>query len=200
VKGRPYVLVSLFLVACRTEDTVVTPDPHLERMLVQEKRLAYQADPLPRGMAMQNPPDGTLPVDTPVGDPLVSEGVANGQWAERIPVPLDRAMLEQGRRRFNTFCATCHGELGDGRSVVADKMALRRPPDLGTSAVRAYPPGRVFQTIRQGYGLMPSYRIELTVRDTWSVVAYLHALDLARGAVVADLPADVRAELAREAP
>jgi hypothetical protein len=201
MRRRPLLLLPLLLLACRTEDTWVTPDPHLERMLTQEKRLAYQADPaLPQGMVMQQPPDGTLPVDTPLDEPLRVEGAANGHWAERIPLPLDRTLLDQGRRRFETFCAPCHGVLGDGHSVVADKMALRKPPDLLTSAVRAYPPGRVFQTVRQGMGLMPSYRVQLTLRDTWSVVAYLGALQLARGTAVAELPPDVQSELAHEAP
>ena len=187
--------------ACRTDQTLVTPDPHLERMLKQEKRLPYEDDPmLPQGMAMQRPPDGTLPVDAPMGDPLIVEGVANGHWAERIPVPVDRAMIDDGRRQFDTFCATCHGELGDGHSIVADKMALRKPQDLLADSVRAYPAGRLFQTIRKGYGLMSSYRVELTIRDTWSVVAYVRALQLAGGARAADLPADLRAELAKVAP
>lgn len=192
---------SSLLSACRTDQTLVTPDPHLERMLKQEKRLPYEDDPLlPQGMVMQQPPGGTLPIDAPMGDPLVVEGVANDRWAERIPVPVDRAMVDDGRRQFDTFCAVCHGELGDGRSIVADKMALRKPQDLLADNVRAYPAGRVFQTIRRGYGLMPSYRVQLTIRDTWSVVAYVRSLQLARGARVADLPADVRAELTREAP
>jgi mono/diheme cytochrome c family protein len=179
---------------------VVTPDPGLERMVDQEKRLPYQPDPaLPQGMVMQQPPEGTMPVDTPIGDPLVLEGVADGRWAEHIPVPLDRAMLDLGRRRFETFCATCHGEWGDGHSVVADRMALRKPTDLLSDEVRGYSPGRIFQTIRQGYGLMPQYRVQLTVRDSWSVVAYVRALQLARGARVAELPVDLRAELERQA-
>ena len=32
----------LALVACRTDQTLVAPDPHLERMLRQEKRLPYE--------------------------------------------------------------------------------------------------------------------------------------------------------------
>ncbi len=192
---------SCLVSACRTEQTLVTPDPHLERMLTQEKRLPYQDDPLlPQGMVMQAPPGGTLPIDAPMGDPLVVDGVASGRWAERIPVVVDRARIDDGRRQFDTFCATCHGELGDGRSLVADKMALRKPRDLLADDVRAYPAGRVFQAIRQGYGLMPSYRVQLGIRDAWSVVAYVRALQRARGARVADLPADVRADLAREAP
>ena len=71
--------------------------------------------------------------------------------------------------------------LGDGQSVVADKMALRRPKNLTDADARDYPPGRIFQGIRQGYGLMPSYSVQLTERDTWGVVAYVRALQIARG-------------------
>ena len=191
----------LALLACRTDQTLVPPDPHLERMLRQEKRLPYDEDPmLPRGSTMQRPPDGTMPVDTPLGPPIVVDGVAGDRWAERIPVPLDRARLEDGRRRFETFCAACHGELGDGVSVVADKMALRKPQDLLSDSVRAYPPGRIFQTIRQGYGLMPSYSVQLGIDSTWNVVAYVRALQLASRVRAADLPPDLRARLAVEAP
>ncbi len=187
--------------ACRTEQTIVTPDPHLNRMLKQEKRQAYDEDPLlPKGMAMQQPPDGTMPIDAIAGQPLLATGVADGRWAERIPLRVDRALLEDGRQRFEVFCATCHGVLGDGATVVAEKMALRLPPSLHEDRIRAYPPGRVFQTIREGYGLMPSYAVQIPVRDAWGVVAYVRALQLARGARVATLPPDVRAQLAKEAP
>jgi mono/diheme cytochrome c family protein len=193
--------LALFPSACRTEQTIVTPDPHLNRMVEQEKRLPYEEDPaLPRGMAMQQPPDGTLAVDAIVGQPLLATGVADGRWAERIPLRVDRALLDDGRARFDVFCATCHGVLGDGDSLVAQKMTLRPPPSLHEARIRAYPPGRVFQTIREGYGLMPSYSVQISVRDGWAIVAYVRALQLARGARVAALPPDVRAQLAREAP
>jgi mono/diheme cytochrome c family protein len=189
------------LAACRTEQTLVEPDPHLERMLVQQKRLAYDEDPfLPRNMAMQRPPAGTMRADAIAGDPLVSLGVANGRWAACIPIEVDRAMVERGRTRFETFCAACHGVLGDGTSVVAAKMALRKPPSLQEERILAFPPGEIFQTIREGYGLMPSYAVQLPVKDAWTVVAYVRALQLARHARVADLPPELREELAREAP
>jgi hypothetical protein len=47
---------------------------------------------------------------------------------------------------------------------------------------------------------MPSYAVQLTIDETWAVVAYLRALRLARHAVVADLPPDLRADLTKEAP
>jgi len=194
-------LALLSLCSCRTEQTFVAPDPHLERMLKQEKRLAYQEDPiLPAGMAMQAPPGGTLAFEAPVGQPLVNTGAADGRWADRIPVQVDLAVLQAGRERFETFCAACHGILGNGDSVVAGKMALRKPPSLHEDRVRAFEPGRIFQTIHEGYGLMPSYAVQISVTDTWAVVAYVQALQLARGAVVASLPPPVQSRLAKEAP
>jgi mono/diheme cytochrome c family protein len=189
------------LPACRTDQTLVTPDPHLERMLSQEKRLPYDEDPmLPGGIAMQQPPEGTLPADAPVGGPLVRTGIAHDRYADRIPVAVDRPMIEKGRRDFETFCAACHGILGDGASVVPDKMALRRPPGLNEPRLAALAPGEIFAVARQGYGLMPSYAVQLGVRDTWGVVAYVRALQLARAADVTRLPRAIRAQLAKEAP
>lgn len=189
------------LVACRTEQTFVEPDPHLERMLTQPKVMAYQQIPfLPGEMAMQSPPPGTWPADAIIDDAGVTAGVSGDHWVERIPVALSRELLERGRERFDRFCAACHGVLGDGKSVVSDKMTLRKPQNLQEDRIRAYPAGRVFQTIRKGYGLMPSYDVQLSVQETWAVVAYVRALQLARAARVADLPPQVRDQLAREAP
>ncbi len=198
---RAMALALLSLCDCRTEQTLVTPDPHLERMLKQEKRLAYEDDPiLPAGVAMQAPPGGTLAFEAPVGQPLVNTGAADGRWADSIPVQVDLTLLEAGRARFETFCAPCHGVLGDGESVVARKMALRKPPSLHEDRIRAYEPGRIFQTVHEGYGLMPSYAVQISVQDTWAVVAYVQALQLSQNAVVARLPPSVRSRLAKEAP
>lgn len=194
-------LALLSAAACRTEQTIVTPDPHLERMLTQQKRLAYQADSLlPGGLVMQHPPEGTVPVDAVIGPSLLTTGASDNRWADRIPIPVDRTFVETGHDRFDLYCATCHGVLGDGVSVVAAKMSLRKPPSLHDPRILAYPPGRLFATIREGYGLMPPYAVQLSLHDTWAVVAYIRALQLARGARVSALPASVRARLAKEAP
>ena len=190
---RASCLLLLVLVSCRTRDTVVDPDPHLERMVSQPKVLPY-------GQPMMQPPEGTLPASASLENPAVRTGAKAGAWVERIPVSVDRPMIEHGRRDFERYCATCHGILGDGRSVVADKMTLRRPRDLNDADARSYPPGRVFQAIRQGYGLMPSYAVQLSETEAWGVVAYVRALQIARGTWVYRLPPSLRARLAKEAP
>jgi len=200
------VLAALAVLAgCRTEQTLVKPDPHLERMLDQPKAMPYAAEPLlPGEAAMQHPPEGTFPVTTDPRALPIRTGEADGTFVGHIPIRIDRALLETGRARFEVFCAPCHGVLGDGNSSVARTMALRKPPNLQEPPASTDPPGEQFHTLRHGYGLMPSYAVQLSVDETWAVVAYLRALRLARRAVLADLPpdvrADLRAELARDAP
>ena len=194
--------------ACRTEQTFVAPDPHLERMLDQPKTRAYDTTPLlPNETAMQAPPQGAMTFDETLGPPALMTGMdrAGAERAEenataQIPLPVDRQLLQTGSERFEVFCAACHGVLGDGVSPVAEMMTLRKPPNLITLTGADTLPGTAFRAVRQGYGLMPSYSVQLTIHDTWAVVAYLEALRLARNAHINDLPPDVRHELAKEAP
>jgi mono/diheme cytochrome c family protein len=196
-----FVLGGWALLGCRTDQTLVTPDPHLNRMLEQPKLLPYgRAPQMPQGMAMQQPPEGTMPVGAIAGQPLLSTGIADGRYGARFPVRVDRSMVEAGHARFDTFCAPCHGMLGDGVSVVAEKMSLRKPPDLTKGRFRELPAGEVFATIRQGYGLMPSYSVQLSVDEAWGVAAYVRALQIARGTPVAELSPGERRALEQEAP
>ena len=60
--------------------------------------------------------------------------------------------------------------------------------------------GRVFEAVRRGYGLMPSYSVQLSEKDAWAVVAYVRALQIARGTWIYRLPPALRDKLAKEAP
>jgi len=71
-------------------------------------------------------------------------------------------------------------------------MTLRKPPSLLGKGTRESPPGKIFATIRGGYGLMPSYAVQLSVVESWGVVAYVRALQLARGARFDELPAEMQ--------
>jgi mono/diheme cytochrome c family protein len=197
------LVIALALVLAGCEG--VLPAPDWQQMIRQHKFLPFSAcDFLPDGRAMQPPPEGTAPRDRLVGRSALTAGVERGAYATRIPIPVDRALLETGHASFETFCAACHGALGDGESEVAKNMDLRQPPSLLSAKVRAWPPGRVFQIATSGYGLMPSYENELSLRERWAVVAYLGALQLSQSARLADLPEDLRARaeaaLARESP
>ncbi len=183
----PLLAAALALTAC----------PRLDPMQRQAKVKAYQSsDFYPDGLAMRDPPEGTVPYHGLL-DPTVETGLgADGKPLAVSPVPFDQALVQRGKARFEVSCAVCHGVLGDGDSQVALNMSLRRPPSL--HLYRDRPDGYIFQVISQGFGLMPSYAGSIPVHDRWAVVAYVRALQLSQHATVDQLPAELRGRLEKE--
>ncbi|HYQ81273.1 MAG TPA: cytochrome c [Anaeromyxobacteraceae bacterium] len=170
----------------------------LDPMMEQDKVRTYRpSDFYDDGIAMRGPPAGTVAVGSAL-PPEVRTGLApDGKPLQRIPVPLTPELLQTGRKRFDIICATCHGLVGDGKSLVARNMSLRPPPSLHDYAAR--PDGYLYQVVSQGFGLMPAYSAELTVEERWAVVAYLRALQLSQRSRLEEAPPEVRARLEREA-
>jgi mono/diheme cytochrome c family protein len=196
MRSAAVALALLSLVAAACED--VFPELDLQRMDAQRKARAYAPSELfSDGRAMRPPPEGAVRADRIVGRPLYTDGVSGGRYADRIPLPVTRALLARGRDRFDVYCAACHGASGDGQSEVAIRMELRRPPSLVDEPARSFPPGRVYQVIDEGYGLMRSYADDLSLEERWGVVAYVGALAVAHAAPLAALPPSVRTEAER---
>jgi mono/diheme cytochrome c family protein len=172
----------------------LTACPRLDPMQRQQKYKAYQESTYhANGLAMRHPPAGTVPYAPPLELAAATGFGPDGKPVALSPVPLDAALLARGRERFDIHCAACHGVLGDGQSQVAMNMSLRRPPSLHD--FRDLPDGTIFQVISHGFGLMPSYAVELTPRDRWAVVAYVRALQLSQHATVEQVPAEERGRL-----
>jgi mono/diheme cytochrome c family protein len=134
-------------------------------------------------LAMREPPAGTVPRERVVMNPGLTSGKITGPTGDvflaHIPIKVDKALLDLGRKRYDITCGTCHGPAGDGDSIVARQMALRPPPSLHLYTAR--PPGYIYEVILHGFGLMASYAGEMDVRERWAVVAYIKALQLSQG-------------------
>jgi mono/diheme cytochrome c family protein len=175
----------ILLVGCEG----VLPGWDWQQMNQQHKFLPFAASPyFADGRAMRTPPEGTIARGAP---PPPQQG---GTYLTKIPMPLTRELFAQGRRHFETYCATCHGMDGSGESEVARNMDLRKPPSLLKESIRQLPPGRIFEIASEGYGLMPSFAHQLAPRDRWATIAYVQALQRASSVKLDDLPLDVRSE------
>jgi hypothetical protein len=159
------------------------------------------------GLTMRAPPAGTVPRERITQNaPLTTGRLADGpiqpngeplpRYVTTIPIPVTRKLLELGRKRFNITCATCHGPVGDGDSIVARQMSLSPPPSLHKPKYVEKPSGYFFEVASKGFGMMASYAAELTVEERWAVVAYLRALQLSQQGVSADqIPPEERQKL-----
>jgi mono/diheme cytochrome c family protein len=187
--------------------------PDWSRMITQPKLLPYGETAMFRdGRAMRPLPPGAVARDgtadpqggavaTLSGDLERSEtGGRAPRGIDTVPVPVTRALLDRGRRRFAIACATCHGVAGDGDSPVARAMQRRRPPSLHEPRLVALGPAALYRVIAIGYGLMPSYAKLLTPDDRWAVVAYVRTLQLAWRVKLAALPPAVRDDAIRRLP
>jgi mono/diheme cytochrome c family protein len=170
----------------------------LNPMLQQPKVKPYRKSVFfPDQIAMRAPPPGTVPGSAPV-DPQVASGRGtDGKPVARIPVAVTPQLVELGRKRFDVFCAVCHGLLANGEGPVARNMSIRPPPNL-LVLDRERPDGFIFAAITEGYGYMPSYAPWLGTEERWGIVAYLRALQLSQAARIDQAPPDVRARLEKE--
>jgi len=127
-------------------------------------------------------------------DPSYVTGLQNSQPVLTLTFPVTRQVLERGRERFNIYCMPCHGELGDGNGLVAQRGYLH-PPSFHDERLRQAPVGHFFDVITNGLGGMPDYAQQISVEDRWKIIAYIRALQLSQHATPAEVPADIRSKL-----
>jgi hypothetical protein len=184
------------------DENILDPMADRQPRAFRYKESAFFED----GLSMHAPPEGTVPRERitqnvplttgrlPDG-PIQPNGEALPHFVTTIPLPVTPKLLALGRKRFDITCATCHGPVGDGVSIVATQMSLRPPPSLLARNYVEKPSGYIYEVVTKGFGLMASYAAELTVEERWAVVAYLRALQLSQSAAVGDVPADKRGQL-----
>ena len=109
-----------------------------------------------------------------------------------------KTMLLRGQYQFNTFCQPCHGRVGDGQGMIAQRgLAQRRQPgNFHSQKLRDIEIGHFYDVITNGFGLMYSYASRIEPQDRWAIAAYIRALQLSQNARTADIPGGdpVRAE------
>jgi len=141
----------------------------------------------PDGMSARTPVAGTVARDADLSATPTA-----------MPFPVTMKLLQRGRERFDIFCAPCHSVAGDGDGIVVER-GFPAPPTYHQPALRAASDRHIYDVITDGYGAMYSYAARVPPADRWAIVAYVRALQYARNAPVAELPAQLRARLDGEA-
>jgi hypothetical protein len=149
------------------------------------------------GTSAQPLPPNTMPRGEwgrTILDDRLYTGKVNGEYAERIPLTVDRAFLLRGQERFNIFCSPCHGRVGDGQGMIVQR-GFPQPPSFHTDRLRQQPVGYFYDVISNGFGVMYSYASRIPPQDRWAIVAYIRALQLSQNATLDNVPADARDKL-----
>ena len=122
-------------------------------------------------------------------DEAVYRGMRDGQVLDRNPLPVDMALLERGRERYEIYCTPCHDRVGYGRGMIVQR-GYKQPSSFHVDRLRDAPDGYFFQAITNGFGVMPSYALQTKPQDRWAIIAYIRALQLSQFADIDDLNTD----------
>lgn len=158
-------------------------------MADQPKLEAWEATALfPDGKVVQAPPEGA-----------VARGDLDRDAARETRPPLDRALLERGRERFDIHCSPCHGRDGGGDGMIV-RRGMPAPPSYHQDRLRQAPDQHFIDVIEEGYGVMYPYANRVAPRDRWAIVAYIRALQLSQNAQADSLSPQARRRLEEATP
>jgi mono/diheme cytochrome c family protein len=142
------------------------------------------------GVSSQLPPAGTVArgeaIHTVNGeiyafeDSPVNTGRITGttNFVETNPLPVNAALLQRGRERFDIYCAPCHGRTGDGNGITKKIGVMAAVANLHDQRIVELTDGELFNTVTYGKGVMGAAGPLIPTPDRWAVIAYLRALQL----------------------
>lgn len=97
------------------------------------------------------------------------------------PLPRTEHILKQGRQAFTTYCAVCHGILGNGASPLKAAYGAK-PFNLIAQNAIDLPDGKIYHVIMVGKNAMPSYVADLNEDERWAAIHYVRVLQRALNA------------------
>jgi len=123
----------------------------------------------------------------PLPEGAVAQSDASYDKESTNPPPVDMALLERGKERFEIFCSPCHGYEGDGDGAIV-RRGFPHPPSYYEPQLMQAQAQLFFDTITNGYGVMYSYGSRVPPHDRWAIAAYIRALQQSRSAPLAEAP------------
>lgn len=96
--------------------------------------------------------------------------------ARKNPVKFTEVSVERGKKIYNTQCALCHGDKGDGKGGLATDMKLDLPDFTKPDTLKGRTDGELFAIIGSWKDPMPSQAGRLSETHRWNLVNYLRAV------------------------
>jgi mono/diheme cytochrome c family protein len=140
--------------------------------------------------------DGTIARGTLQADTEFFTGKIGKKPVAELPFPVTQAVLDRGQERYNIYCTPCHDASGSGNGIVVQR-GYRKPQSFHIDRLRLMDPGYYFDVMTNGFGVMPDYRVQITPRDRWNIVAYIRALQLSQNAAKGDISGGDPTKLAK---
>lgn len=126
-------------------------------------------------LQMRTPPPGTVARGH---TPYKYAADPQGAWKQPNPLSGNNSeeIISLGKKKYDIYCAVCHGDKGASDGLVAPKM-LVKPRVLLSPESKAYSDGRIYHAITAGVGLMGAYASQIPdEKARWAIVNYVRTL------------------------
>lgn len=185
-------LMALAVLGCgRGQPSSDTPVHLVPNMDDQPKYKAQGPGPFfDNNSAMREPIEGTVARGDLIDDlPIYTGRDSRGNLLKTSPVPVSAELLARGRDRFDIYCSSCHGRVGNGQGMVVKvNKGMLPPPTFHDDRLRDIEDDHMFEVITNGKGNMASYAYQVPVTDRWAIISYIRALQRSQNASREDLP------------
>ncbi len=190
------LLTLLFGVFAACKQGAVSEKPPIHPNPNMDSQKKYKAQNASRffadGKVNRLPVEGTVAINEGFEDTGYYFGKnENGEFVKQAPLDFTMETLKTGQKRFDIYCAPCHGRVGDGKGIIINRGFVP-PPNFHSDKIREYPDGQIFDVISNGFRNMPTYKHQIPVPDRWAIVGYVRALQRSRNAQAADVPAEMQ--------
>ena len=135
----------------------------------------YTENPnLTDGMTTQLPAEGSIARgQVPYDYEDTNEGYDEAKLNLKNPLEVTESNLENGKKMYDIYCATCHGNTGAGNGVLVEREKFLGVPNYKD---RESTEGSIYHVIMYGRNLMGSHSSQLTKNERWQVVMYVQQL------------------------
>jgi mono/diheme cytochrome c family protein len=90
------------------------------------------------------------------------------------PIESSESNLIRGRQVYGIFCASCHGESGDGKGYLVNSGGYKYPVrTLISEEMEQRPDGEIFHAITLGFGVMGPHGFMIRPEDRWKTIVFI---------------------------
>jgi len=104
-----------------------------------------------------------------------AEGYDKAKEELKNPLPYTEANLAEGRQLYTIYCATCHGDKGNGKGYLVEREKILGVPSYDDQG-RAITEGSVYHVMWHGINTMGSYASQMDNEELWLVDHYVMQL------------------------
>ena len=130
----------------------------------------------PGGQSARLPVEGTIPRGWM---PYEYENNPEGSQAAKAqltnPLPYTEKNLAAGKALYTIYCATCHGDKGDGQGTLVQREKVLGIPSYD-DAGRDITEGSVYHVMYYGLNAMGSYASQTSTEERWLIDHYVMKL------------------------